>query len=99
MEIKVLERAKEIEERIKQLDKEIDLLLMIMPPKRKEIRQKGRVVRFIKLHKKRRIKAISRLTDWGGNPYEFEMTNEDFRAIIDLREQEKNELQKELEEL
>lgn len=86
-----LEVANIIKDKIDKLDKEIDDLMDIMPPVRREFVKKNRRGPF------RKIKRTGiTLKDEG---IEIELSNEDVRALVDIRTSEQEALRQVLEEI
>lgn len=101
MQEETLEKANQIKKRMSQLDDEINKLFEFMPPTRECIREKrqGRVgwLMDIGVRMKKNIPKEEMIMKMGYR--EFEITNDDIRAMIDLRTKELKELKQELEEL
>lgn len=99
MQEETLKKANQIQERISQLDSEINKLFDFMPPTKDIIKEK-RPSRFGWLIDIgiRKVKTNGQIIMKMGYR-EFEITNDDIRAMMDLRIKELKELKQELEEL
>lgn len=86
-----LEVANIIKDKIDKLDKEIDDLMGIMPPVRREFARKNIRGPFKKI---KRTGVILKDED-----IEIELSNEDVRALVDIRTSEQEALRQVLEEI
>lgn len=99
MQNETLERANRIKKRIDQLDSEITKLFDFMPPTRDTIKEKrpGRFGWIMDIGKRKNNSKEETVMKIGYR--EIEITNDDIRAMMDLRTREIKELKQELEEL
>lgn len=101
MQEETLKKANEIKKRIEQLDKEIERLFDFMPPTRDAIKEK-RPDRFgwiLEIGRRKKKSNPREETIMKMGYREIEITNDDIRAMMNLRLNELKELRQEMEEL
>ena len=102
MNNETLQRANEIKDRLKQIEKEKDLLIDFLPPTQKECRKRyGRYGRLMRIFHANNETEKKKWINLAGTNYQncLEVTNDDIRAIYELRNKEQKELEKEFEQL
>lgn len=102
MNDETLQRANEIKARLKQIEKEKDFLTEFMPPVKEVCREKeGRYGRFFRLFHAKTEEEKKKWINLTGTNYQscLEVTNDDIRAMYELRNVEQKELEEEFKQL
>lgn len=101
MNDETLQRANEIKDRLKQIDEEKDLLIEFFPPTKENCRKKGMYGRIMRLFHANEEAEKKKWINLAGTNYQncLEVTNDDIRAMYELRNVEQKELEEEFERL
>lgn len=101
MNDETLQRANEIKDRLKQIDKEKDLLIEFLPPTKENCRKEGRYGQLMRLFHANTEEEKKKWINLAGTNYQscLEVTNDDIRAMFELRNVEQKELEEEFRQL
>lgn len=101
MNDETLQRANEIKARLEQIDKEKKLLIEFLPPTKENCRKKGMYGRLMRLFHANEEAEKKKWINLPGTNYKscLEVTNDDIRAMFELRNVEQKELEEEFKQL